>query len=1230
LKQRISLQTQAKKEKNMNRYPGTKSLFKTNLPNQFKILIPLRAVKSVSKCSNILSGVLLFLLSVLSTSGQNQTAPDIQPLPPGARLEREISAPQIHQYTFDLQREEFFQVRVEQKNIDVSLRFLDAQDKELAQMNGNSKNKGFETLSYIAESAGSFKLEVKIQDKKAIKGNYAVQREAARTAAMKDKRRVEIERVFVEAIKTYSSRGQEENAVKKFSEALDGWRELEDVYMTDLTSLWLALTKARAAFFRGRSLFGGQVTKEKLREAIKVFDEAAVFYGQADEAYSQGGAFLGVAVAALHLGQMEFNPEYYKQANEYNKKAWQIYREMPEMYNEKTDLLVSIAQMYYVLGDKISSLEYFEMALAFYKKLDKQAAQASTENDMGMIYYQLGQYDKALEYLNRALPIRQKINDKCGLPATLTNLGVVYSVLGYKAKALNFTKDQSLPLYKAEADCVIEKASTLTNIGLLYYDLGENELALDFYKKSLPLFKATKNIAGEAATRNNIGSASYALAEQLLINSSDSKSEAENYYKKALESYDEAYNIYKKTAEKKYQFTSLTNIGVTHAALGETEKGIEILKQALRLKREIGDKNGEAVTLNDLGEIYSKLNKKTEALEYFNQALPLFKAAGDRNGEAKTLGNAMAAWKSLGNRRMAIFYGKQSVNKFQQLRGATKGVERDVQQTFLRSVKSSYKYLAELLIEEGLYNESVQVLNFFQDQEFFDFNSDVKASVPQIKFSRREQKFANRYDLESQNVGRIGSEIERLKQQFGISQPSEEQKKQLQKLEAEFKAASDAFLAFLTEAGREFVKPSAKKDKVAVNDASEMKKSLAYLSNKTKKKNVAIYTLIGENNLYLLLITPDGNIKPFSSPIKEVDLKNRIDDFRQVLYADNKVIFKPYERAAELYKIIFKATATSNDKTTLEAELDKYKSEVLHWSLDGSLRYIPMAALYDDERKSFVVEKYETAVFTRAKRENFEREQTRWESGLGLGTSKGFGSFGDLKSVPDELKIIFGEPDGLLKGKILLNESFTRESMINALRAEPKPAVVHIPSHFKFVAGDVQSSFLLLGGTNEKDREFSLYEMQEHPNLFGSVDLLTAAACNTAATESNANGKEIDAFAELAQRLGAKSVIATLWQVDDGGTSHLMIEFYRLYTEHLQKNKNTLPTKSALLRQAQLNLLRGSKKFSDSVCGAGFERSDFTKKPSATSKLDPFEIEPQKPCAHPYFWAPFVLYGNPR
>jgi CHAT domain-containing protein len=113
------------------------------------------------------------------------------------------------------------------------------------------------------------------------------------------------------------------------------------------------------------------------------------------------------------------------------------------------------------------------------------------------------------------------------------------------------------------------------------------------------------------------------------------------------------------------------------------------------------------------------------------------------------------------------------------------------------------------------------------------------------------------------------------------------------------------------------------------------------------------------------------------------------------------------------------------------------------------------------------------------------------------------------------------------------------------------------------------------------------------PGIFSGVELLTLSACSTA-VDLAANGAEVDSFGELAQQQGAQAVIATLWSVSDPSTATFMKKFYEF---RVQNSKEPM-SKAAALKQTQMEFLQ--------------------KKVTA----------PGKDYTHPYYWAPFVLFGN--
>jgi CHAT domain-containing protein len=116
-------------------------------------------------------------------------------------------------------------------------------------------------------------------------------------------------------------------------------------------------------------------------------------------------------------------------------------------------------------------------------------------------------------------------------------------------------------------------------------------------------------------------------------------------------------------------------------------------------------------------------------------------------------------------------------------------------------------------------------------------------------------------------------------------------------------------------------------------------------------------------------------------------------------------------------------------------------------------------------------------------------------------------------------------------GEIKIDDQFTRDAMRETLLK--RYPVVHIATHFRFEPGNETQSFLLLGD----GAHLNMAELKTSANLFGGVQLLTLSACNTGVGD----GTEVEGFGTLAQRQGAKAVIASLWPVMDDSTSRSLV-----------------------------------------------------------------------------------------
>jgi CHAT domain-containing protein/tetratricopeptide (TPR) repeat protein len=949
----------------------------------------------------------------------------------------------------------------------------------------------------------------------------------------------------------YSALGEKQKALDHFNQALPlcrvvGNRSSEAATLNNIGSIYSDLGE-----------------KQK---ALDYYNRALPLYRAVGDKRGEAAILTGIGSAYSALGEKQEALDYFNQALPL-RRAVKDRRGEAATFN-------NIGSVYSDLGEKQKALDYYNQALLLHRAAGDRSSEATTLNNIGSIYSDLGEKQKALGYYNQALPLHRAVKDRRGEAIILSNIGSVYSALDEKQKALDY-HNQALPLYRAVGDRSSE-ATALNSIGLVLSALGEKQKALDYYDQALPIRRAVGDKSGEATTLTGIGSAYSALGEK----------------QKALDYFNQALPLRRAVKDRRGEATTLNNIGIVYSDLGEEQKALDYYNQALPLYRAVGDRSSEAAIFNNIGSAYSTLGEKQKALDYYNQALPLYRAVGDKSGEAATLNNTMFVWHLLKNPRLAVFYGKQSTNVYQQFRTNNQELDKEFQKTFLKSIEDTYRKLSELLIEQGRLAEAVQVLNSFKDQQYFDFNPDtIKKPVP-LDLTQREAGLSSRYDATSAKVGEIGGQLEEIKRITASRTPGAEESARLQQLEADLKTATDEFLNTVKQAETEFSgPPDAVKDKSPdVKDASKMQTALLALNSQTNQKAVAVYTLVGENNFRALIIT-HKDIIPVTSLVTDKELNEKAKEFltqlRETKERTNTPKFSEEQvqkTGKELYDIVFAPVAAKLKELNI-------RPDVLMWSLDGGLRYVPVAALYDG--RQYLAERYRNVVFTRADAKRMLSLVRQTWTGSGFYTSKQYSvpingemkTFPGLKNAKAEVERIFGVPPtrGIVNGKFLPNQQFTKDSLLEILRLH-RP-LVHIASHFTLVPGDASSSFLLLGDGNR----LTLANIKDEPDdFFGGVELLTLSACETGAQkERESDGREIDSFAELAQRKGAQAILASLWNVDDESTSRLMMEFY-------QKKQRDRLTKAEALQKAQLVIMKDSS------------------------------------YSHPFYWSPFILTGNWR
>jgi CHAT domain-containing protein len=319
------------------------------------------------------------------------------------------------------------------------------------------------------------------------------------------------------------------------------------------------------------------------------------------------------------------------------------------------------------------------------------------------------------------------------------------------------------------------------------------------------------------------------------------------------------------------------------------------------------------------------------------------------------------------------------------------------------------------------------------------------------------------------------------------------------------------------------------------------------------KKAAFIYPIILEDRIEIIFKLPGQDFKHYVTSIKQSEVEKTTLELRA------KILKRNYpeaviEKATQLYQWLI---------SPLEQDLEKHKEiQTLVFVLDGALRNIPISVLYDSKRQEYLMQKqYAIALVPDLQLFDLrplKREQLKVLT-AGVSDKKEIDGrlFDALPNVPEELKQI----GSAVPAKPLLNPSFTKVNLEQQINSGTF-STIHIATHGQF-SSDPNETYILTYDKLLKSNDLNNLLRGSNENTRRSIELLVLSACETAQGDNRATL----GLAGIAVRAGARSTLATLWQVSDRSTAEVMAQFYKELT-------NPQLTKAEALHQAQLALFK--------------------------------------------------------
>lgn len=736
---------------------------------------------------------------------------------------------------------------------------------------------------------------------------------------------------------------------------------------------------------------------------------------------------------------------------------------------------------------------------------------AQTLAIQGDVQLETGQADQAVVTWRRAESLYKQVGDINGIAQSQLNQAQALRELGYYRRALTMLSTLRQTLQnQSDLATTLSELRSLGNALRLVGDLDQSRAVL---QQSLDIAKQlpSSQASSQAISASLVSLGNTARAQQEQPTAIAFYQQAANLSPTKIDQVQAQINLFSLLAETSQQAigqTLLPDIQTQLASLPASQASvyarIHLAQALLKVATDKTEPQIQPDGLEARSPLVAQATAQTAA-QLLAIAAQQSHSLGNRRAEAYALGNLGHVYEQVGQWQDAQTLTQQALNLVQGMNAP------DLAYRWHWQLGRLWKRQGELPKAIAAYDDAVNELR--------SLRGDLVAVDRDVQFSFRE------------SVEPLYRESVALLVQAQSSEPTEQNlDKARQRIEALQLAELDNFF------------------REACLDTRTV--SLDKVVDQDNPTAAIIYPIILPDQLEVIVKIPQQPLHHHTIKIPKQEVEKRLQQLQQNL-TELDATSTIQMLSQQVYRWLIEP---------IEPALDRQGVKTLVFVLDGALRSIPMAGLYDGSH--YLVEKYAVALSLGLQLLPPKALATERLHVLAAGLIEPPLRFQQQFPPLPEIKFEF---DLIAKAGIatrqLLDQSFTSQALEQQVSSTDFN-VVHLATHGQF-SSQAKDTFILAADGPINVTQLDSLLRRRNQSGSAAIELLVLSACQTAEGDDRATL----GLAGVAVKAGARSTLASLWHIDDRSTALLMGEFYR----ELAIAK---VTKAEALRRAQVNLLR--------------------------------------------------------